>query len=126
MRKLAITVFIYVVLCISLVGCYYDKELDKEGGGLPTNVSFSSDVQPVFTRNCALSGCHVSLAVHPLLEAGLSYDALTKGGYVDVIVPTAGILYQEISEGNMPPNKPISSREAGLILGWLSEGAKNN
>lgn len=125
MKKLL--AFITILMGISLTSCYYDKELDPSGGGLPTNVSFSNDVQPVFTKSCATTGCHDSGPAHaPSLVTGVAYDALMQGGYINVAVPTAGKLYQEISEGNMPPGAPLTAHEANLIIVWLTEGAKNN
>ncbi len=127
MKKALIYGISLVVVSLILTGCYYDKEVDPNSGGLPTNVSFSNDVQPVFTKNCAMSGCHDEVPTHnPTLVIGASYNALISGGYINVPVPNAGILYQEISEGNMPPGAPLSSHEANLIIAWLNEGAKNN
>ena len=125
MKKL--TVIGVAVASMVLTGCYYDKELDQDAGGLPSNVSLSNDVQPVFTKNCATSGCHDATPTHkPSLVEGVSYSALTQGGYINTAVPNAGKLYQEISEGNMPPGAPLSSHDANLIIAWISEGAKDN
>ena len=127
MGKLAVIVLGFLLVSVGLVGCYYDKELDQDAGGLPTNVSLSSDVQPVFTKNCATSGCHEAIPTYnPSLATGASYSSLTQGGFINILVPTSGILYQQISEGNMPPGAPFSSHDANLIIAWLQEGAKNN
>jgi uncharacterized membrane protein len=127
MKKVLVSGLSLGLLSLMLTGCYYDKEVNPDAGGLPTNVSFSNDVQPVFTKNCAMSGCHDAVPTHnPSLVLGSSYGALASGGYLNTAVPSAGILYQEISEGNMPPGAPLTSHEANLIIAWLNEGAKNN
>lgn len=127
MKKIAVIVLGYLTLLMSLVGCFYDKELDKNAGGLPTNVSLSTDVQPIFTKNCALSGCHDAVPTYkPSLVVGNSYDALKSGGYLNEVVPNSGILYQHIASGEMPPGAPLTSRDLNMIIAWLSQGAKNN
>src|SRR5260370_1144566 len=32
----------------------------SSGGGQPATVDFATQIQPIFDRNCALSGCHAS------------------------------------------------------------------
>src|SRR5689334_530452 len=44
----------------------------------PAPVSFSRDIQPIFTQNCAKVGCHAGATSHPSskplnLEAGQAY-----------------------------------------------------
>ena len=127
MKKLIVIASGFLLFSFGLTSCFYDKELDQNAGGLPTNVSLSNDVQPIFTKNCALSGCHDATPTQkPSLVLGASYNALVQGGFLNVTVPTAGILYREISEQHMPPGIPLSSRDANMIIAWLQEGAKNN
>jgi hypothetical protein len=126
MKKLLVS-GLSVLLSLLLTGCYYDKEIPPSSGGMPTNVSLATHVQPIFTANCAMSGCHDAVPTHnPSLVLGASYNSLISGGYINSAVPSAGILYQEISEGNMPPGAPLSSADANMILAWINEGAKNN
>ena len=127
MRKLIITVIVLLTGFFGIVGCYYDQVLEEGPGGIPSNVSFSNDVVPVFNKNCANSGCHDALPTFkPSLVADKAYSELYAGGYISKTVPSSGKLYQAIAEGSMPPGTPMSTKDANLIIGWLNEGAKNN
>ncbi|HVW29513.1 MAG TPA: fibronectin type III domain-containing protein [Polyangiaceae bacterium] len=122
---------------------------------LTTLVSFENDVQPIFTANCALSGCHVpgNPPQGQILSDGFSYNSI-----VDVMAgesgvngipplkridstnpdPTKSYLYLKITgasgiTGNtMPPPDPTGSRrpltetEKNTIKLWIVQGAKNN
>jgi len=41
-----------------------------------TTVCFSSNIQPIFNRSCALAGCHVPAAQFPDLSQSDSYNAI--------------------------------------------------
>jgi hypothetical protein len=65
----------------------------------------------------------------PMRAMKVKVEILFKGGALTPgpdLLCSAGIMYQEISEGNMPPGAPLTSHEANLIIAWLNEGAKNN
>ncbi len=109
-----------------------------------TPVSFSGQIQPVFTNNC-VSGCHTPGGIGPFpLGVGVSY-----GNIVDVVatVSTPGcaggpyrvqrssadssVLYRRISGtscgGQMPQNRPpLSTVDQNLIRDWINQGALNN
>ena len=52
-----------------LQGCYKDiLSPGADPNGPPQQVSFSGDLLPILTKNCALSGCHVCFP--PLLSPG--------------------------------------------------------
>lgn len=108
-----------------LPGCYYDEVVVFEG--LPQNVSLKNDVQPILTQNCTTTGCHDQTPAHnPSLIPGNTYNALINGQYINTTIPEQSKIYLEVSSGNMPPSGPLSSNEMKLILGWITEGAKNN
>ena len=87
---------------------------------LPTNVSYSADVQPIFDDNCIM--CH-SGGQSPDLRAGWSYDELFDGEYVDTEFPCSSILYMKLAEGH---NNVPTEEELLTILGWIDEGAEDN
>lgn len=109
-----------------LSGCYYDEVL--EGDGIfPQNVSFSSDVMPIFDLNCNTNGCHDAGPTHaPSLTRENAFNALIQGNFISTTIPTQSILYQEVAEGNMPPSGSLVSKDINIILAWINEGAKNN
>ncbi len=87
---------------------------------LPTNVSYTSDVQPLFDANCVM--CHGGSQA-PDLSPGWSYDELTQGGYVDTDFPCDSKLYQVFSGTH---DGRASDEEIKTMLGWMTEGAQDN
>jgi hypothetical protein len=78
-----------VVLAVAstLAGCAGGGGSGSGGGGQPAckppatpTVSFASNIQPIFNRSCALSGCHVpgSLGGNLDLTAGHSYQQIVN------------------------------------------------
>ena len=121
---------IYLVVALScaavLNACYYDEVATFEG--LPTNVSLKNDVQPIFNRDCNMSGCHDGVpSHHPSLTPENAYSDLTSGGYVNTTDPVNSVLYLSINGGGMPAGRaPLSENDLKIILAWITEGAKNN
>lgn len=126
MKKILIYSFVILLTVIGLNACYYDKVGTIEG--LPTNVSLKNDVQPIFNRDCTLSGCHDAKPSHkPSLVPENAYNALTSGGYVNTTDPASSVLYLSINGGGMPAGRPpLSDIDKKIILAWITEGAKNN
>lgn len=87
---------------------------------LPTGVSFSADVQPIFDQKCIM--CH-SGGQAPALTAGWSYDELIDGGYVDTDFPCSSLLYEKLTGSH---SDRIDDEEVLTILGWITEGAEDN
>ena len=105
-------------------------------------ISFSSDVQPIFTRSCAKFGCHIA-ATAPfgfVLEQGQAYVNLV--GVPSVEDPTLKRVEPGRSdlsyiirklEGNapgfrMPADGPpyLPDAEIQLIKDWIDQGALDN
>ena len=128
MKKNLIYLVVALLIATGLNACYYDEIATFEG--LPTNVSLKNDVQPIFDRDCALAGCHVAPIPpghHPNLTAGSSHQALTAGGFINTADPANSILYLSVNGGGMPAGRaPLSENDKKIILGWITEGAKNN
>ena len=126
MKKILIYVIVGTLVTCGLNACYYDQVATIVG--VPTNVSLKNDVQPIFDRDCNSSGCHDSKPSHaPSLTAENAYKAITTGGYVNVTVPESSVLYARVEDNSMPSGKPpLSENEKKLILGWITDGAKNN
>ena len=108
-----------------------------------TAVSFTCDVQPIFSANCALSGCHVS----PNPPEGMNLSA--GQAYADIVnVPSGEIprLFR-VEPGNpdssylvmkienapgivllqMPAGgAPLSPSQIDTIRAWVAAGAPDN
>jgi len=86
-------------------------------------VCFTSDILPIFTSNCAISGCHDGVGRESRRAMNTYTDIvrdITPGN------PNASNIYQVIISkwGNMmPPNKPLSIDNREKIRIWIEQGA---
>ncbi|MGN6195240.1 MAG: hypothetical protein ACTHOB_09895 [Ginsengibacter sp.] len=124
MKRLFIFGALLLFVTVALTSCYKDVILPKVATTKPPQfVSFSNDLQPVFTTNCALSGCHVKGGQTPYLTPDVSYQQLL-GGYVNTIKPEQSQLYIMIN-GNMQVHIPDAA-DRQRIYDWIRNGAPNN
>ncbi|HYW94284.1 MAG TPA: hypothetical protein VE870_01705 [Bacteroidales bacterium] len=82
--------------------------------------SFKDDILPIF-NNCA--ACHPSIHEPDLSQAN-AYTSLTEGGYVNTDAPEKSKIIEKLDEGHAGINN--NSPEYIDILGWITQGAKNN
>jgi len=128
MKKLIITCGLVVLIAtgVSITGCYKDIIVPPiTETGPPPSVSFSTQILPILTANCAKSGCHVPGSQVPFMDSAEAYKNLINGGYVNTVVPNQSILYQELNGGPMQANIP-SQADINLIYYWIENGAPNN
>jgi hypothetical protein len=94
-----------------------------------TTISFATDIQPIFTSSCALSGCHVAGAKAPNLSNGVAYLSLQNGGYVVAFDPDNSQLMLWLT-GKKTPGMPLGNSPDPVInakvSAWISQGALNN
>jgi len=96
---------------------------------ITTPVSFSTDIQPILTKNCAISGCH-SGNIAPDLSSANAYTALVNGNFVNTATPSNSSVYlwltgkEPITMPDGAPNNP--SNINALMLAWITQGALNN
>jgi hypothetical protein len=126
MKKILTYLVVALLIATGLNACYYDEVATFEG--VPTNVSLKNDVQPIFDRDCNMSGCHDAGPAHsPSLVKEKAYNDLTSGGYVNTADPENSVLYLSVNGGGMPAGRaPLSENDKKLILGWITDGARNN
>jgi len=104
-----------------------------------TPISFSADVQPIFNRSCAKSGCHAGAVVQQglSLESGKSYALLV--GVPSTEVPTLKRVEPGRSDlsylidklegtglgDRMPADGPpfLPNAEVQVIKDWIDQGA---
>ena len=120
---------------LSFLACTNNKEnqtLVEVVIPLPDKVSFSINIQPLFSSNCSSNGCHTGV-IPPNrinLDSSNAYKQLMKkgSGYVDTINPPSSAIYASIiSVSNpMPPYGKLSDYNVQLVLKWIQQGAKNN
>jgi len=119
-----------------LTGCtkdHADKYVPPVNGCiycLPT--SFKTELIPIFTGNCGLTGCHGPPSGHNglILDSASAYRTITKYGreYIDTADAAQSLLYRVLQPGSehMPPGKQLDSCIAHTIFCWVKEGAPNN
>ena len=122
-----------LALCMQLLGC------------IRSEVSFSSDVQPIFENHCI--ECHDSSG-EGVTTSGFSvhdHDSVMKGTRLGkVVIPGSSMsstLYLVVAqktapEIQMPPHhsqawaegrgSPLSEHEVGIIQAWIDQGAQDN
>ncbi|MBI4947854.1 MAG: hypothetical protein HY840_15800 [Bacteroidetes bacterium] len=104
-------------------------------------ISFTTEIQPIFTTNCAVAGCHntTSQKANMDLTTGYSYGNLvnvTSNNYAPVLrvkpfSSDSSVLQHKVAHtfkygGQMPPSGSLQSFELDNIKNWISQGAKNN
>lgn len=87
-----------------------------------TELFFSTDVLPIFTKNCL--SCH-SGSISPDLRAENAYESLLDG-YISadpVNDAESSLIYTKLESGH---STKIGALELDIILKWIQQGAKNN
>ena len=97
------------------------------GGDNSSCVSYSTEIQPIFTANCSV--CHIASTRKNLSLS--NYSSITSGNSINGPVIIAGdhtnsLLWQYINSGTMPPSGQLTSDQVNLIATWIDEGALNN
>jgi len=118
--------------CIFLItGCYKDKSIIiVKTEEITTPVSFSLDVIPILTKNCALSGCHSNGGQVPDLTPNNARRALLEQNLIDINNPAKSEVMGWLT-GTIKPAMPLGaatnpSNINALMLAWIKQGAKNN
>ncbi len=99
---------------------------------LVDTVSFTRDIQPILTQNCAVSGCHSGNDPRSNfnLDASVAYAQLMEqgSGYVDTINPKISVVYSSLVSKSqpMPPSGRLNQCSIDLIEKWMQQNAKNN
>lgn len=116
-----------IILALLFSACEKDYLILKKIE-ITAPVSFSTDIAPILTKDCATSGCHVTGAIAPDLTASKAYDDLIGLGYVDTTNAEGSVLYIRIigTTRPMPPAARLTPDEIGYILAWIKQGAQNN
>lgn len=118
---------ILLVASSLLASCKHDPlECD------PKAIVYERDIQPIFSSNCAMSGCHDPITREEGIDLS-SYDAMmASDDVIDTETPMSSELLEVITAGpndndRMPPDPspPLSQEQIQKIEIWLSMGAKN-
>lgn len=100
---------------------------------ISTGGSFSRNILPIFTVNCAVAGCHNDNSAAGQLRLN-SYQNALKGGKAGAVIysydAATSRLVRRI-KGTETPRMPkdrasLSTSDQGLISNWIAGGARNN
>lgn len=87
-----------------------------------SDVSYSADISPILTANCAISGCHAGSTPQNGIHLGVYSDVrqvARDGRLAGTITGSPG--------PQMPPSgSPLSSAQIDLIKQWIAAGACQN
>jgi hypothetical protein len=133
-------------LCLlATVACVGDGTgLDGDDGG--DEVTLSRDVQPIFTGNCAFSGCHAGSSPEQgmSLGAGRAFSSVVnvaarelpnmnrvtpnQPGNSYLVHKVQGTHMDAGGSGNRMPlgRSPLSQSDIDLIRAWIQAGAQPN
>ncbi|MEI8280057.1 MAG: hypothetical protein WCG87_09860 [Bacteroidota bacterium] len=129
--KRTLVIILLAVIVFVIPGCYKVATIQVDNSAAVTKaVSISKDIIPIFTKSCALSGCHGSGAHVPDLSASKAYSSLIKGNYISITEPANSTLYLWLT-GKKSIKMPMGadnnpSNLNSLTLAWITQGAKNN
>lgn len=128
--KRYIPFILLAVLGLMINACYYDEELELPNEPITEDVSFSTEIQPLFNQNC--TQCHgETFNFSPILLSGESYDNLIDGGYVIPENAEESILYRSLIGDGIDPMPPPEGWDENddrvlTIKAWIDQGAKDN
>jgi hypothetical protein len=125
LKNLLKSVFFIISICMFLVSCEW-KTVVKPEVVVPEEVSFATDIEPIF-ESAGCTGCHNSPGASANLDlrTGYAYNSITSGGFVNITTPEESLIYQVHLE-NGPTSVKYSDQEAALVLKWIQDGALNN
>lgn len=124
MKRLAYTLFFVMIISMAgLQSCSYEM-ITPEKVVVGDNITWTTDVLPIFTKNCNVAGCHVSGAVSPDLSATQAYISLVYFGYVNTNIPEESSVYTKLTTGSMKTY--ATEQEKAIILKWIQLGALEN
>lgn len=112
-----------LLICSSLVfmtSCYKDKEdlLYGTADCQTTSVTYSTDIEPLISGNCAISGCHV--------QGGTGTGLFENYDQTIAKINDGSFRRRVIVQKDMPPSAPLNECQIQKIEKWLQEGAPNN
>ena len=130
MKRIFIYTGIIFTFIIVLSGCYKDIITPEMASGPddlpPQQVSFQTELAPMFNTSCAISGCHASGAHAPYLTTALAYTQIVNGGFLNLAAPKESKFYQMVT-GDMAQYMPTPAKtNAQKVYDWIRNGAPNN
>jgi hypothetical protein len=124
-----------LVLSALIVSGFYSCRHEPDFESMKA-VSFASDIQPILSSNCTMSGCHSSSNSGHGGEDDeafslTTYDEVIDHGEIEAGNAHKSKLYESISNHGEklmppPPRPALTTDQIKLIYVWIEQGAKNN
>jgi cytochrome c551/c552 len=108
-----------IMLMLSLTGCYYDELQVAPLPPVEQDVSFATDIQPIFDAKDCMQ-CH-NASRNPDLREGLAYASLVPA-YAAPNDSEGSQLLTKLMDGH----RSVADFDIALIKAWIDQGAKNN
>jgi hypothetical protein len=129
-KPISVALAIVAVILMVMAGCTKTTTVIIDNSpDITTEVSFSKELSPLLTQNCALSGCHDG-SVRPNLKTESALSSLITGNYLNKQDPENSEVYLYMTAKKTPamplgaPNNPDNINK--IMLAWIKQGAKNN
>lgn len=103
--------------------CTYEQIAPQEIT-VPDNVSFSTDVQPIFDASCNTTGCHNAGGIPPDLSPANAWVSLVYFNYLDTVTTENSVLWKKIDTGSM--KKYATNNDRAIIFQWIEQDAPDN
>ncbi len=128
-KSLVGIILVGCIILFLLPGCYKDKTVIIDSGpAITRTVTFSNDIIPIFSKSCALSGCHISGGHVPDLSTANAYNSLKVGNYFNTNNPEGSVIYLWLT-GKKSTQMPVGGLDKNInamVLAWIKQGAKND
>lgn len=90
-------------------------------------VSFATDIAPIFNDNNNCTACHKTGGQRPDLSTANAYASLSSTRYINTSNPAESLIYKHPHPDEATHmHKKLTQTQAALILLWIQQGAKNN
>ncbi len=124
MKKSLLLFFaVFALSAVIISSCKKDKKVDPTPDCVTENMSFATDITPIMTKNCNVSGCHDNVTV----AAGIRLDTFPGvSANADLIISSINHV-----DGAKPMPFPagtdkLSDCDISKFEAWVSQGKKNN
>lgn len=141
MKKVIVIGNVFLVLIMLVNACKHEPKLEDTsnngGNNNGTNnpcdsniVYFEKDILPIFTANCAMSGCHDPASAEDEVILN-NYQNIMATGEIKPNNPNESKAYEVLITTKpdkvmpRPPMQRLSQAQIDLIAKWINQGAKN-
>jgi hypothetical protein len=132
LSSLLLFVLFFSVSCISNV-----EDISNSPDINPDDVSYATDIQPIFNSSCGGSGCHINSSTNGVNLSSYRATINSRGSVAGGPIVVPGEPENSPLVEKIKPNPSYGSRmpttgqyltptEIAQIEAWIKEGAENN